>query len=84
MFDLHVDLVTVILSCVSLIAWFVRLEFKASQTAKDLVEHKAHTQSTVDAVWKKHDDLSGELRKEISEMNKSLARIEGKLSVDQK
>lgn len=58
---------------------YAQLKFESKQTKKDLEDHIKETKANSDALWRKHDDLSGELRKEISDMSKSLARIEGKL-----
>lgn len=82
--DLHIDVVAVFISVIALIGGYAELKFKSNENEKKLEAFRIEVRSALDAVWKKQDDISGELRKEISEMNKSLARIEGKLSVENK
>ena len=59
-------------------------------TESDLKEHKeAHTkaidelkrahQSAIETFWRKHDESYGEVRREMTDMSKALARIEGRL-----
>jgi hypothetical protein len=54
---------------VVMIFWFARLEFMAKQNKKDL-----------EVLWKKHDDLSSEIRGQLIEMNKTLFEIKGYMS----
>jgi hypothetical protein len=68
-FDLNMDVFTMLISTVVFIVWLARLEFLSNQNKKD-----------IETLSNKHDDLGEELRKELSDMSKSLARIEGFLS----
>ena len=76
--QIQIDLFQVLVTCVFFILWLGRLEFMSGQNKKDIA-----------LLWEKHDNLSEKLSEEmkgvmtqLSAINTSLARIEGRLSIE--
>lgn len=60
------DLTTLGSAIVFTVFWFARLEFMVKQN-----------KSSIDTLFRKHDEMSVEIRAEIKKISKSIARIEG-------
>ena len=73
MTDYHVGLVEALIALIGGIFWFAKLEFNVAQSKKD-----------IELIQEKHDDLSTEIREELKSISSSLARLEGKMSVEHK
>jgi len=71
--QVQVDLYQVLIGFIVLIGFQFKLMFDNGQNKKDIV-----------LLWQKHDDLSEKLGDELNSMNRSLARIEGRLSIETK
>lgn len=69
---------TVGVAGVGLVVWLVRLEGKVLANERANVE----TQKDVDALRIEHNSLNHQTVKQLSEIRESLARIEGRLSVE--
>lgn len=68
----------VLLGGIGGVVWLVRLEGKIEATKKANEE----TQKDVDALRIEHNSLNHQTVKQLSEIRESLARIEGRLSVE--
>lgn len=66
------------LATIGFIVWLVRLEGKVLAGEKANVE----TQKDVDALRVEHNSLNHQTVKQLAEIRESLARIEGRLSVE--
>jgi hypothetical protein len=65
--EIHIGLVELSGLITGLIFWFARLEFKTNQ---------------VDLLWKKINSLETQINERLSNVERTLARIEGFLSKD--
>lgn len=84
--QIQVDLLSIIVALVGLIALFVRTEIKVRQNEKDLIEYKADQklrfaefkaehEAKEKAVWEKFDKMQSTLENMIG----TLGRVEGKI-----
>lgn len=72
------SLLTVIISAVGVVVWLVRLEGKAMESLR----RNAETQNEVDDLRLRLESLDERLMRRLSAIERSLARIEGRLSVE--
>ena len=82
--EIKLDLVALLGSFILVISWFSRLEFMSKQNQKDIAENNFRLDGFSKEFRDKHDLLSQELREEVRHMSNTLARIEGKLSIQNK
>lgn len=68
----------VLISCTGFIVWLVRLEGRIEAVKASNQE----TQKDVDALRIEHNTLNHQTVKQLAEIRESLARIEGRLSVE--
>lgn len=75
--NFEVDPLVLISMLVGTIMWFARIEFVSKQNQKDIVENERRLDKEIEHLHEKFDGVKAEL----SEINRSLHRIEGALSV---
>lgn len=69
MFEIHIGLVELAGLITGVIFWFARLEFRSSQTEKEIA-----------MLWKKNGALEEQINGRLSRMEQALARLEGFLA----
>lgn len=69
--QLTIDPFQAIVVITSLVAWFARLEFKTSSNEKQ-----------IDKIITNHDSLEQKVLEKLSVVEKTLARIEGRLQIE--
>lgn len=71
--NMSIELTAILGFSVAAVFAFAGLTFATKRNSKD-----------IETLWKKHDNLGEEIRRGLTEVNTSLARIEGRLSHEQK
>lgn len=67
---------------VGFIVWLIRLEGKVTYIEKNHDEFKATVKAEHRVMNAKHDQLDSKIFDELSQIKQSLARLEGRLGVD--
>lgn len=75
--EVGVDMIAFLTAFIGVIFWFARLEFVSKQNKIDLDEYKMLQNSQIHEIKSRHDDVWDELKLELKDISKSLARLEG-------
>lgn len=74
-------LISSIIALISVIVWLIRLEGRVNNLDSTLVDFKSRTDSSIQEAKVRHESLDSKIVQKLSDIEKSLARIQGQLSV---
>lgn len=76
------DALTIGVLVVGFIVWLIRLEGIAQQNRERIVEVDAKSSKAIEKLEVKHEALDSKIVDKLSVIEKSLAKIEGRLSIE--